>query len=64
MTRRRIAVVGGGVSGLVAAYLLAPEHDAVIVVQSAAYDEPDAHARSFEVVEAALAQLPRTSPAP
>ncbi|MEZ4318089.1 MAG: serine hydrolase [Myxococcota bacterium] len=39
--------------------VLLPEHDAVVVVQSAAYNEPDAHQRSFELVEAVLAALPR-----
>lgn len=43
--------------------VLLPDYDAVIVVQSANYNRPDAHQRSFELVEAALAQLER-SPTP
>ena len=44
--RTRIAVVGGGVSGLVAAHLLHPDHE-VTVFEAGAY--PGGHTNTIEL---------------
>ncbi len=38
------------------------DYDAVIVVQAANYNKPDAHAHSLRIIEAALASLPAPPP--